>query len=290
MVNRMKSTERFSGLASIYAISRPSYPAEAIDFIISECEISKSSVMVDVGCGTGISTMLFSNRGIRAIGIEPNDDMRKTAQNLAVQAAEEHQAQQREQPPQPQEQPQPGHRPHQAQNQPCSFIAPEFRDGTAEDTRLPDASVDVLLSAQAFHWFDADKALAEFHRVLKPGGYVVLMWNERDESDPFSKSYGDLFRELPETAKVEMRRGLAGEPLLTNEHFVDAKKTRFKNQQKLDLDGVINRAFSASYAPKEGDAALRLREGLTRSFEQHQKDGFVSMHYEVSVYTARRPR
>lgn len=223
--------------------------------------------MVDVGCGTGISTMLFSNRGIKVIGIEPNDDMRNTAQNLAVQSAEQ----------------------FHAQNRPSSFIVPEYRDGTAEDTKLPDCSADVLLSAQAFHWFDAEKALSEFHRVLKPGGYVVLMWNERDESDPFSKSYGDLFRELPETAKVEMRRGIAGEPLLTNKLFIDAKKTLFKNQQKMNLDGVINRAFSASYAPKEGDAALRLRQGLTQSFEQHQKDGFVSMHYEVSVYTARRP-
>lgn len=254
----MKSTERFSGLANIYAASRPTYPPEAIDFIMTECKISKSSVMVDVGCGTGISTRLFTARGVKVIGIEPNEDMRTSAENETAGGADD--------------------------------AKPEYRDGTAEDTKLPDEFADVLLSAQAFHWFDAGRALAEFHRVLKPNGYVVLMWNERDESTPFARGYGDLFRELPETASVEMRRGIAGEPLLTNALFVDAKRTNFKNVHRLDLQGVLGRAFSASYAPRDGAPAERLKQGLTDLFNKLQVDGYVEMHYEVSVYTARRPK
>lgn len=253
----MKPTERFSGLADIYAASRPTYPPEAIDFIASTCKISKSSLLVDVGCGTGISTRLFTTRGIRAIGIEPNEDMRKAAKSETARGDD--------------------------------AVKPEYRDGTAEDTRLPDDFADVVLSAQAFHWFDAERALSEFNRVLKPNGYVALMWNERDETTPFAKGYGDLFRELPETAKVEMKRGIAGDPLLTNQMFTEAKRTNFKNVHRIDLDGVLGRAFSASYAPRDGAPAELLKQGLTDLFNKLQIDGFVEMHYEVSVFTARKP-
>lgn len=253
----MKSTERFSGLANIYAASRPTYPPEAVDFIMSTCKVSGSTVMVDIGCGTGISTRLFTERGVKVIGLEPNDDMRKSAEKQSESNDGD--------------------------------AKPEYRPGTAEDTNLPDAFADVLLSAQAFHWFDPDRALTEFHRVIKPDGYVVLMWNERDESTPFAHGYGELFRELPETAGVEMKRGIAGEPLLTNPLFVEAKRTNFKNVQRMNLEGVLGRAFSASYAPRDGAAAERLKDGLTVLFEKLQIDGFVDMQYEVSVYTARRP-
>jgi ubiquinone/menaquinone biosynthesis C-methylase UbiE len=262
---QMKSTDRFSGLANIYAASRPTYPAEAIDFIMEKCKISTSTTMVDVGCGTGISTRLFSARGVKVIGIEPNDDMRLSAQSETETSRS------------------------RTDEETSNYVRPEYLAGTAEDTGLADQFADVVLSAQAFHWFDPDKALAEFHRIIKPNGYVVLMWNERDESDRFSRGYGDLFRQLPETAKVEMKRGVAGQPLLSNTHFVDATRTNFKNRQRMDLQGVLGRAFSASYAPKDGAPAEALKQGLTDLFNEHQTDGFVALHYEVSVYIARRP-
>ncbi|MFA6211085.1 MAG: class I SAM-dependent methyltransferase [Candidatus Obscuribacterales bacterium] len=255
----MNSTERFSGLADIYAASRPSYPVEAIDFIVQACGLTKQSLVVDVGCGTGISTRLFEQRGFAVVGIEPNEDMRSAAIRDSIRVVGESDAN-----------------------------ASKYCSGTAENTGLANECADLVLCAQAFHWFDANKALAEFQRILKPGGHVVLMWNERNEVDDLTRGYGDLFRQIPETAKVEMRRGIAGEPLLQSMLFSNAARTNFAFSQRVDLSGLLGRAFSASYAPKEGASAEALRAGLTALFEQSQVDGFADLQYETSVFIAER--
>ena len=262
----MKSTERFSGLADIYAASRPSYPIEAIDFIIKSTGLNSNSFMVDVGCGTGISTRLFADRGIKILGIEPNEDMLLSAQRASKSKSDS------------------------ATGDTITNDSdnPRYVHGTAEDTGLPEEHVDAVLSAQAFHWFNPDTALAEFHRILKTGGHVVLMWNERHEIDEFTKGYGDLFRRLPETAKVEMKRGIAGDPLLSSKLFHDATRTNFPFFQRVDLNGLIGRAFSASYAPKDGAPADELRAGLTALFERYQRNGYADFQYETSVFIARK--
>lgn len=266
----MKSTDRFSGLAGIYAACRPSYPTEAIDFIITNCGLNRTSLLVDIGCGTGISTRLFSERGIRVVGIEPNADMRRAAEEAQTQSIDSS--------------PEIGGT-LEIGGVPAS---PQFIDATAEDTGLPDSYADAVLSAQAFHWFDPDRALSEFHRIVRPNGHVVLMWNERDESDEFTKGYGDLFRQLPETATVEMQRGIAGNPLLSSPLFRNSVRTNFSYSQRLDLDGLRGRAFSASYAPKDGAAAEQMRSGLKGLFEQFESNGFVDLQYETSVFIAQR--
>src|SRR5690606_4672034 len=126
----------------------------AIDLILSEAGLLKNTpkglpLLVDVGCGTGISTRLFAARGVRVLGIEPNADMRRQAAQT---------------PP------------------PGGGSPPEYRAGTAEATGLPAGCARAILAAQAFHWFDPDGALREFRRILEPGGWVALMANERDES------------------------------------------------------------------------------------------------------------
>src|SRR5437868_1659935 len=143
-MSETKPTERFTKLAAAYAQNRPTYPVEAIDAIVEKCSLKVGQVVVDVGCGTGISSRLFAEIGMNVIGIEPNEQMRKTAES-----------------------------------EPHANIS--YRDGTGEATGLPDTSADLVLAAQAFHWFESEKALAEFSRVLKPAGHAVLMWNERDE-------------------------------------------------------------------------------------------------------------
>lgn len=172
------ATERFTGLAQLYAQSRPGYPAAALDHLLTRCGLRPGAVAVDVGCGTGISSRLLAERGLRVVGIEPNADMRRQAE-ASTEAL------------------------------PPGVPAPEYRDGRAEATGLPEGAADVVVAAQAFHWFDADRALREFHRILKPGGWVALLNYERDETDACTAAFGAVLGGTPEAAAVEGPRARA---------------------------------------------------------------------------------
>ncbi len=249
------STGRFSGLADVYARCRPTYPAAAIDLIVARCGLGPQSLLIDVGCGTGISSRLFAGRGVPVVGIEPNEEMRRKAESEPT---------------------------------PPGVPVPGYREGRAEATGLPDGVADVVLSAQAFHWFDADAALREFHRVLKPGGWVALMWNERDESDPFTAAYGAVMRSAPETAAAEGLRGRAGGPLLTHALYREAERLTFANEQSLDEEGLLGRTFSASYAPREPAAVEAFAAALRELFARYQQGGRVVVRYVTALYLARR--
>src|SRR5262249_37314771 len=132
---------------------------------------------------------------------------------------------------------------------------PTYREGTAEATGLPDSVADVVLAAQAFHWFEPDTALAEFYRVLRPDGWLVLVWNERDERDPFTAAYGTVIRTAPDASVVEVPRGQAGAVLPTSPLFRDAERVVFANEQVLEEEELLGRAFSASYAPRDPSIA-----------------------------------
>jgi len=248
-------TGRFSGLAETYARHRPAYPEAALDFIVQHCSLGRGSVVVDVGSGTGISTRQFAGLGMKVIGIEPNADMRRQAG---------------------------------AEPAPPGAVPPEYRDGRAEATGLPDRSADLVLAAQAFHWFESEGALREFQRVLKPGGWVALIWNERDESDPFTAAYGQLIRSSEEAAALEMKRGRAGDALLASTLFTAARRQHFVNDQRLDEEGLLGRAFSTSYVPREPARADQLARDLRGLFAQTQSDGHVRMHYRTTVTLAQR--
>lgn len=252
---QVDSTKRFSGLADMYAKARPTYPDVAIDYIMDICKLTGKSQLADVGCGTGISSQLFAERGIQVTGVEPNADMRNKAAELIDKV------------------------------KPGSL---NLVEGTAENTSLKDSSVDAVLCAQAFHWFKPDLALREFHRILKPEGWTVLVWNERDESDAFTRAYGDAFRKLTEIDKIEETHATSGIPLLTSEYFTKGELTRFENEQVLDREALILRAFSASYAPKEAGLANRLKDMLNKDFERFQSNGEVTLKYSVAVYSACR--
>lgn len=254
-LSRENPTERFTGLASTYAQYRPDYPPAAIDFILEHCGLTPGSVLVDVGCGTGISSRLFAERGLQVTGIEPNADMRSKAQAEPVRAGS---------------------------------AVPDFRDGKAEATGLPGSSADAVVAAQAFHWFEAGAALAEFHRILRPSGWAVLMWNERDESDAFTAAYGAVIRTAPNAAAVEGPRGRAGEAILKSNLFARRQRVSFSSEQILDEDGILGRAFSASYAPKDPEQVEGFAEALRQVFRHFQKGNRVSLRYQTSVYVGRR--
>src|SRR5262249_588912 len=133
-------------------------------------------------------------------------------------------------------------------------------------------------------------ALQEFHRILRPAGWVALVWNERDERDQFTAAYGDVLRTVPETKLVEGNRGRAGEVLLECPLFRQARRAAFANEQLLDEQGMIERALSASYAPKEPEAVAKFTAALRDVFRIYQRQGQVVLRYETSVYGACKPQ
>src|SRR5260370_17526391 len=130
---------RFSELASLYDNYRPNYPAAAVDFILEHTGLHPGMRLIDIGCGTGISSRQFAQYGLLVIGIEPNAQMRQIAESLG---------------------------------------AANYRDGNAEATGMSDQSADAILAAQAFHWFPTEPALHEFRRILKPAGCLALIWHD----------------------------------------------------------------------------------------------------------------
>ena len=256
-VEHFNPTGRFSGLADTYAKHRPDYPAAAVEHIIRQCALTGEALLVDVGCGTGISTRQFAARGVQVIGVEPNDAMRSRAE------AE----------------------PYPAGPAPATI---RYVKGTAEATGLPDGCATAVLAAQAFHWFDAPAALREFHRLLQYGGWVALMWNERDESDSCTAAYGEVMRTGPGAAAVEEPRRGAGEALLHSPLFVEAYKMLFHHEQALDEEGLLGRAYSASYAPREPRAVEAFTAQLRDVFARYQQAGRVVLRYETDVYFGKR--
>jgi SAM-dependent methyltransferase len=245
---------RFTGLADVYARSRPTYPDVAIRAVIDRARLGPASLLVDVGCGTGIAARLFAARGVPVVGVEPNADMRR-----------------------------------RAEAEPCPVgPAPRYRDGRAEATGLPDACADVVLAAQAFHWFEPDMALREFHRILKPGGRVALIWNERDESDAFTAAYGAVIRTGRDTAAVEGPRARAGDALREHPLFGDYERLTFRHGQPVDAEGLRGRAFSASYAPRDEAGVAAWSAALDRLFSAYQRNGRVELRYETTLHLARR--
>ncbi len=254
MVRDEQPTRRFSGLADAYARYRPTYPPAAVDFVLRRCGLVPGSVLVDVGCGTGISSRLFAARGLRVIGIEPNGDMRKEAH---------------------------------AERPPEGGIAPEYRDGQAESTRLGTGSADAVLAAQAFHWFDPAATLPEFHRILRPDGWVVLLWNTRDTADPFTAEYGRLVWSLTDRARTKQIREDSPDALRHTPLFEASDPAFFTNGQRLDEEGLVGRAFSASYAPREQERREAYAAALRELFRANARDGQVVLAYRTEVHLAR---
>ena len=253
----LANAERFSGLAQVYNDCRPDYPNSAIVYIVMRAGLTAGDQVVDVGCGTGISTRQLAEAGLQVIGVEPNDDMRRQANAAEFQCA-----------------------------YPVRYLA-----GSAEATDQPDASARAVVAAQAFHWFKPEPAVREFLRILGPGGGVALMWNQVDRDDPLGGEYVEtLARHSPEPAMARSVLSDSAGALLTHPGFEEADHASFRHYQDLTLEGLLGRARSVSYAPTDPAQRDRLIQAMTDLFARFRHDGRITLHYRTMVYTARKRR
>ncbi len=241
----MNPTERFSQRAQDYVAARPSYPDGALDALFGGLGDPRDLTVADLGAGTGISSRLLAARGAQVIAVEPNAKMREAAQ------------------------------PHPN----VTWCA-----GTAEATGLDEASVDLVTVFQAFHWFDHADALREMLRILRPGGRGAVVYNERDEADPFTAAYGELVRRyaLDET---EERRAHALDVFARFRGWHRIRRSEVPNEQFLDVEGVVARARSSSYLPQTGAVADELHAALRALAAAYLVDGRVTMRMQTIVVT-----
>ncbi|PXW27650.1 class I SAM-dependent methyltransferase [Paraburkholderia caballeronis] len=248
------STRRFSDRVADYVKYRPTYPREVVTFVHAECAVAPGAPVADIGAGTGISARLFLDAGHPVFAVEPNAAMRAAADAWLA-----------------------------------GFPAYRSVAGTAEATTLDAASVDLVIAAQAFHWFDKAGARREFARILKPRGAIALFWNSRLlEGSAFLTGYEALLqRYCPDYARVAESYP---DDAAMADWFGDGfeHRTVFPNAQWLDFDGLKGRLMSSSYAPKAGDPHHEpMLAALRELFDATARDGRVNFEYETRVYAGR---
>jgi len=248
----LKSTERFTTRVENYVKYRPGYPPAVLDLLKAECGLTPASVIADIGSGTGILTRMFLENGNRVYGVEPNQAMREAGEQLLADFG--------------------------------GFVSVA---ATAEETALPNQSVDFVTAGQAFHWFNLARTRAEFERVLKPGGWVVLIWNARrvasttslTDYEQFIKTYGTDYGDVTRT-------NLNRDDLQAFYSPGSYHLTKFENQQLFDFEGLKGRFLSASYAPEPDHPNYEpMVADLRRLFDAHQVDGVYTIEYDTDVFT-----
>ncbi|MGB8115657.1 MAG: class I SAM-dependent methyltransferase [Candidatus Sulfotelmatobacter sp.] len=246
------ATSRFSDRVENYVRYRPGYPPEVIQTLKTEFGLTSQHMIADIAYGTGIWTRALLENGNPVFGVEPNAEMRAAGEKLLA-------------------------------------AFPKFTSvaGTAEATTLPDQSVDFVTAAQAAHWFDRGRARREFVRILKPEGWLVLIWNERvTDSTAFLREYEQLLLKYG-TDYQEIRHERTTAEI--NEFFDPAPfHQRVLNlRQEFDYVGVEGRLLSSSYAPgpDHPQHAAMLRE-LRRIYQAHAVNDRATFEYKTRVYFA----
>jgi SAM-dependent methyltransferase len=240
---------RFSDRAADYIRYRPTYPAKAVHAILDGLGPPGRLVAADVGAGTGISARLLGERGVRVIAVEPGETMRCAA----------------------------------APHPNVAWVA-----GRAEATGLCSQTVDLVLCAQSFHWFRTIDALSEFARILKQRRRLAICWNRRSTSDPLTAGYRQAIVDVCGEITTESR---TFDPNIIRNSglFSSPDRRSFPNFQRLDLGGLIGRARSASYVPKNGAEGERLVTLLRALHERYADEtGFVTLVYETEVFCSTR--
>jgi SAM-dependent methyltransferase len=245
------STQRFSERVEAYLTGRPRYPSAIVDHLVQRGALPAGGIVADIGVGTGLSADPFLAAGHRVIGVEPNGPMRTAgAEYLARYPA---------------------------------YIG---RDGTADATGLPDASVDLVIAAQAFHWFDAARFRAESLRILKPGGWAALIWNDRDVTGSrFLAGYEALLVEYGNDYRTIRYRHQGTESIPVYFGGRAPAIAEFPHQRCMDWATLASLASSASYLPATGQPRhVELMAALKALFDAYAVNGAIDMRYTCRVH------
>lgn len=248
----VKPVDRFSNRVENYVKYRPGYPKEIITLLATECGLAPSSIIADIGSGTGKLSRLFIENGNRVLAVEPNAAMRAAAERLLKDN-------------------------------------PNFTsvNGNSEDTTLDTNSVDFITAGQAFHWFEPRATRSEFARILKPGGWVALIWNDRKlDSTPFLEAYERLMIEFgTDYQEVRNDKDISGIASFFEPATYLVKS--FLNRQLFDLEGLKGRILSSSYTPQPSSPMFApMMKEVEIIFSRHERDGLVSFDYDTKVFYA----
>lgn len=244
--------DKFNHLADIYEKYRPSYPEEYIKETITKCHLDSESLVADIGAGTGILSRQLLHNNLKVVGVEPNSDMRKILKKLETNE--------------------------------------NFRaiDGTAEHTNIENNSVDLIVVAQAFHWFDKEKFKKECKRILKPNGKVWILWNQLDENKEIVKEqkkiddkYTNRFQEvngiLSATKKEDKIQGFF------KDNIYEAKVV--DNPLENDKERFIGSNLSKSYSLKKDDVNYdKYIEAFGKVFDKYSENGKVMIPNKTYGY------
>lgn len=252
-----EATTRFSSRVEDYIKYRPTYPPELLGIMAQRCGLTADSIIADVGSGTGILSELFLKNGNKVCGVEPNPEMRAAGEKLLA-------------------------------------AYPRFTSvaATAEEMTLADQSVDFITAGQAFHWFDRARAHREFARILKPAGWMVLVWNDRRlDSTPFLREYEALLQRFGTDYAAVRHQDLDLAQVRTFVGSDAAEMVVLDNTQFLDFEGLRGRLLSSSYTPEPGHPSYEpMLDELQEVFRRGQTNGRVAFEYETKIYYSQLPR
>ena len=249
------SKERFSSRVDAYRQFRPRYPAQVIDLLQQQCGLTRSSIIADIGAGTGMLSEIFLQHGNSVFAVEPNPAMRAACEELR-----------------------------------SKYPSLTCIDGSAEATRLPDHCADFVTVGQALHWFNLERARTGFVRILQPGGWCAVIYNERRTGgDPFHDGYERILREFG--SDYEAVRGKYPQQQKL-EDFFDAKNgatptmqhASFPNAQEFNLNGLLGRILSSSYIPQPSHPRYpAMFRAIKELFSRCQQDGHVRLEYDCAL-------
>jgi len=245
------SKTRFSNRVEDYVRHRPTYPREILDVLRGECGLKADSVIADIGAGTGILSQLLLSNGNTVYAVEPNERMRNAATEWLGSDSKFH------------------------------AVA-----GSAEETTLASASVDLVTAAQAFHWFDRARCKQEFERILRQHGWIALLWNDRDETGTsFAREYEELLVTFGKDYLQVKHRNISDNDIAEFFKPAEMMVRRLSNFQEFDLEGLLGRLRSSSYVPAAGERNHdEIMQAARELFARHEKNGLVRMEYETVMY------